>query len=162
MKARLVHLILLVSLPILPLTAEAPADPRRSPVVLVVERISPAVVNISAEAMVRQADPFFGDFFPFRRARPVQSLGSGLIIDKSGLVVTNAHVIEGASRIVVTMKDGRELDAEVLGSDQDATWHCSRSRARASCRRCPSGKARTCSWGRRCSPLAIPSAWPTR
>jgi|CXWL01.1.fsa_nt_gi Do/DeqQ family serine protease len=120
MKARLVHLILLVSLPILPLTAEAPADPRRSPVVLVVERISPAVVNISAEAMVRQADPFFGDFFPFRRARPVQSLGSGLIIDKSGLVVTNAHVIEGASRIVVTMKDGRELDAEVLGSDQDA------------------------------------------
>jgi serine protease Do len=98
----------------------APADPRRTPVVEVVERVSPAVVNISAESMVRQADPFFGNFLPFRRARPVQSLGSGLIVDKSGLVVTNAHVIEGASKIVVTTKDGRELDAEVLGSDQDA------------------------------------------
>ncbi len=91
---------------------------RRTPVVRVVERVSPAVVNISAEAIVREADPFFGGFFP--RQRQAQSLGSGVIVDSKGIVVTNAHVVEGASRIVVTTQDGRELQAEVLGSDHDA------------------------------------------
>jgi serine protease Do len=92
-------------------------------VVTVVERVAPSVVNISAEAIVRQADPFFGGFFGgggLGRSRRSQSLGSGLIIDGSGLVVTNEHVIEGASRILVTMRDGRELEATVLGSDRDA------------------------------------------
>ena len=85
----------------------------------VVERVSPAVVNISAEALVRERDPFFGGFFPPRERR-YQSLGSGLIIAANGIVLTNAHVIEGASRIVVTTLDGKELEAEVLGSDRDA------------------------------------------
>jgi S1-C subfamily serine protease len=84
----------------------------------VVEKVSPAVVNIAAEAMVREPDPFF---FGFRtRQRRAQSLGSGLIIAANGIVVTNAHVVDGASRIVVTTRDGRELEAEVLGSDRDA------------------------------------------
>ena len=92
---------------------------RRTPVVAVVERISPAVVNVSAEAMVRQVDPFFGGLFG-GRGRRTQSLGSGLVIDANGIVVTNSHVIEGASRIVVATLDGRELEAEVMGSDRDA------------------------------------------
>ncbi len=94
-------------------------NPRRTPVVAVVERVSPSVVNISAEATVREVDPFFGGFLG-GRSRRTQSLGSGLIVDSSGIVVTNAHVIEGASRIVVTTLDGRELEAKVLGSDRDA------------------------------------------
>jgi S1-C subfamily serine protease len=98
--------------------AAAQANPRRTPVVAVAEKVSPAVVNIAAESIVRDVDPFFGGFLsPTRRA---QSLGSGLIIDAGGVVLTNAHVIEGASRIVVTTLDGRELEAEVLGSDRDA------------------------------------------
>ncbi len=92
---------------------------RRTPVVQVVERISPAVVNIAAESMVRDVDPFFGRFLGGRE-RKTQSLGSGLIVDAKGIVVTNAHVIEGASRIVVNTLDGRELEADVLGSDRDA------------------------------------------
>ncbi|HVT15912.1 MAG TPA: trypsin-like peptidase domain-containing protein [Thermoanaerobaculia bacterium] len=102
-----------------PLAAQAAAQAsRRTPVVAVAEKVSPAVVNISAESMVRDADPFFGGFLsPKRRA---QALGSGLIVDSNGIVVTNAHVIEGASRIVVTLLDGRELEAEVVGSDRDA------------------------------------------
>ena len=104
---------------------EAPRRPsaaaiaaRRTPVVAVAEKVSPAVVNIAAESMVRDVDPFFGGIFtPQRRA---QSLGSGLVIEPSGIVLTNAHVIEGASRIVVTLLDGRELQAELLGSDHDA------------------------------------------
>lgn len=111
-------LTLLTSLA-LPHAAPAVENVRRTPVVAVVERVAPSVVNISAESIVRDVDPFFGRFFG-GRARRAQSLGSGLIIDSSGLVVTNAHVIDGASRIVVTTLDGRELEAQVLGSDRDA------------------------------------------
>jgi S1-C subfamily serine protease len=96
------------------------ATVRRTPVVEVVERVSPAVVNVSAESIVREVDPFFGGLFGGSRGRKTQSLGSGLIIDSGGVVLTNAHVIEGASRIVVTTLDGRELKADVLGSDRDA------------------------------------------
>lgn len=92
---------------------------RRTPVVAVVEKVAPAVVNISAESIVREVDPFFGQFFG-SRSRRSQSLGSGFVIDSTGIVVTNAHVVEGASKIVVTLLDGRELDADVLGFDHDA------------------------------------------
>lgn len=102
-----------------PALAAQPDPVRRTPVVEVVEKVAPAVVNIAAESIVREVDPFFGPFFGSRTHR-AQSLGSGLIIDPNGYVVTNAHVIEGASRIVVTLLDGRELQAEVLGSDRDA------------------------------------------
>jgi serine protease Do len=101
-----------------PAAAQAPQAGRRTPVVTVVERVSPAVVNISAEATVRDVDPFFGLFG--YGTRQAQSLGSGLVIDRNGLVVTNAHVIEGASRITITLLDGRELEADVLGADRDA------------------------------------------
>ena len=98
--------------------AEGVSPTRRTRVVEIVESVAPAVVNISAEAIVRAPDPFFGDFFS--RRRRVQSLGSGFIVAANGVVVTNAHVIEGASRILVTTADGRELEADVLGSDRDA------------------------------------------
>jgi serine protease Do len=104
-----------------PLAAQSSSQQaaRRTPVVTVAEKVSPAVVNVSAESVVRDVDPFFGNFFGPSERR-TQSLGSGLIIDANGVVMTNAHVIEGASRIVVTTLDGRELDADVLGSDRDA------------------------------------------
>lgn len=91
---------------------------RRTRVVEIVERVAPAVVNISAEAIVREPDPFFGP--RFGRTRRAQSLGSGFVVAANGTVVTNAHVIEGASRILVTLSDGRELEAEVLGFDRDS------------------------------------------
>lgn len=100
-------------------TADAQASVRRTPVVEAVERVAPAVVNISAESIVREVDPFFGSLFGSRRRRS-QSLGSGLVIDRAGVVVTNAHVVEGASRILVTTRDGREYTADVLGIDRDS------------------------------------------
>jgi len=104
--------------------SEAIADPahRRSPVVDVVQKVSAAVVFIGAEQIInsRTSDPFFELFGIGReRRRAVQSLGSGVIIDSNGTVVTNDHVIRGASVIHMVLADGRQLEAEVVGADAD-------------------------------------------
>jgi len=114
----IVYSVLVLAAAGAPAAAQGTAS-RRTPVVQVVERVAPAVVNISAESIVREVDPFFGGLFG-SRTRRAQSLGSGLIVDANGVVLTNAHVIEGASRILVVLGDGRELEADVLGSDRDA------------------------------------------
>ena len=97
-----------------------------------IKRISPAVVSIGTRGTVRERgqrnplleDPFFRRFFdvppdqPSPRERPVQSAGSGVIVDAAnGYIVTNAHVVESASEITVTLMDGRDLKAEIVGSD---------------------------------------------
>src|SRR5262245_31067664 len=101
-------------------------DPlRRTKVVEAVQRASPAVVNISTSQVVEstpcpgQADPFFDqffrDFFDGRPRRSEQtSLGSGAIVDDSGTILTNAHVIQRGSRIKVTLVDGREFEAKLV------------------------------------------------
>ena len=101
------------------------------------EKYSPAVVNIRSEKngnRRKEADPHFRggpfnknepfhDFFEkFFGGRPNQgfkqrSLGSGFIIDQSGFIVTNNHVVEGADKIKVILKDEREFDAEIKGRD---------------------------------------------
>jgi Do/DeqQ family serine protease len=94
-----------------------------------IKRVSPAVVNISTQGTIRQRrsgqnplqdDPFYRRFFdmPELGPRKFQSAGSGVIFDaKNGYIVTNAHVIESASDITVTLQDGQDLKAEVVGTD---------------------------------------------
>jgi serine protease Do/serine protease DegQ len=96
-----------------------------------IKKVSPAVVNIATRGTIRERgaqnplldDPFFRRFFDVPpdngpRARPFQSAGSGVIFDAhSGYIVTNAHVVENASEITVTLQDGRDLKAEIIGSD---------------------------------------------
>lgn len=97
----------------------------------VVEQTAPAVVNIYARRLVEERvrsplfrDPFFerffGDHFGFdqRRQREQRSLGSGVILDPGGLIVTNEHVIRGAEEITVVLADRREFDAEVAVTDE--------------------------------------------
>jgi serine protease Do/serine protease DegQ len=92
------------------------------------ERTTPAVVNISTRGQltVRSPlfeDPFFQRFFGnpgVERKAETQSLGSGVIVDAdNGYILTNNHVIEDAIQIRVTLRDGRELDAEIIGRDPD-------------------------------------------
>jgi serine protease Do len=103
------------------------ASQRRSPVVIAVERISPAVVNISTVVQERVSpffpfagDDFFKDFFPefFSREYPRTSLGSGVVMDgKNGYIVTNHHVVARASEIKVITSDQKEYMGRSLGSD---------------------------------------------
>ena len=90
----------------------------------VVKQVAPAVVNIYTKRTVRgravnpfMDDPFFAPLFegftPMRK-RVEQSLGSGFIIDATGLIVTNAHVIKDAQEIVVILSDGEEFEAKSI------------------------------------------------
>ncbi len=94
------------------------------------ERSMPAVVNISTSTVIDvgqhplMQDPFFRHFFGVPRQSPRQqknSLGSGVIIDSDqGYVLTNNHVIDKADKIMVTLTDGRHLNAEIVGKDPEA------------------------------------------
>jgi len=114
--------VLLLSLVAISLAAE-PLSNRRTEIVLVVEKVAPAVVNISAEQTLRQRPSIFDDFFfgfdGRSRSRTSQSLGSGAIIDPKGIIVTNDHVVSGASKITAMTKSGLELECDVVGSDAD-------------------------------------------
>lgn len=92
-------------------------------------KLNPAVVNIDATARGRRArrllqDGAQGDGDPFDLGRrgseaPRRGTGTGFLIDASGHILTNHHVIEGAERLTVKLADGRSLRAEVVGSDPD-------------------------------------------
>jgi Do/DeqQ family serine protease len=95
-----------------------------------IKRVSPAVVNIATRGTIRERspqnplleDPFFRRFFDIPdmgpRERQFQSAGSGVIFDaKNGYIVTNAHVVDNATEITVTLQDGRDLTGTVIGSD---------------------------------------------
>jgi serine protease Do len=104
------------------ISAAAPLPSRRGEIVEVVDKVSPAVVNIAAEQTVRRRPSILDDFFfgiDPRSRRAQQSLGSGVIIRPEGIILTNDHVISGASRILATMKNGQELECDVVGSDAD-------------------------------------------
>lgn len=117
-----------------PSQAVDPIDMRRVPLskgemmlsfAPLVAEAAPAVVNVYATRMARQRtspfadDPFFGQFFGRRMPQRQQSsLGSGVIVEANGVVVTNHHVIAGADEIRVALADGREFKSRVLLQDE--------------------------------------------
>lgn len=105
--------------------AQGADELRLTPVVRAVQKTYTGVVNVYTsrfrERNITPFDLFFEDFWPeFQPKFKEQSLGSGFVVDaKKGYVLTNAHVIEGASEIKVRFLDGREFSAELIGSDPD-------------------------------------------
>jgi len=107
--------------------AIAPTDPNF--VVAAVQKVGPAVVRINAARTVSRQlpeeldDPILRRFFGIQpnptqpRQRVVRGTGSGFIINASGQILTNAHVVDGADRVSVTLKDGRTFEGEVVGQD---------------------------------------------
>ncbi|UTW13989.1 Do family serine endopeptidase [Marinobacterium rhizophilum] len=94
-----------------------------------VETAAPAVVNIYTRTLVKpqenalRDDPFFRNFFGSgnqpRRERIESSLGSGVILSAQGYIVTNNHVITNADSVLVALRDGRETEAQVIGTDPE-------------------------------------------
>jgi len=125
---------LLCGLAVPPLSAEnAAVDPATEPSVLAVAKALPAVVNINTERIVRRAyhdpyDDFLNQFFgeqnaPRRELRQkVKSLGSGFLVDPSGYIVTNEHVVDRAEdlKIQVTTPDGATYNARYITGDPSA------------------------------------------
>lgn len=112
----------------LPVSANGQPLPSLAPMI---EKIRPAVVNIATRGSVDidnhplLDDPIFRRFFKgfenMPQRKEVKSLGSGVIIDEdAGYIVTNHHVIDGADEIAVTLHDGHQLEAKIIGSDPEA------------------------------------------
>ena len=109
---------------------------RRNAIVDAIQKVGPAVVNISSEYQVRARgnpfsgfgmDPFFDTFFKdfydpgLERRQKRTSLGSGVIIDgKRGFILTNAHVVTRSESITVALKDEREFQAQIVGMDPES------------------------------------------
>ncbi|HTW38087.1 MAG TPA: DegQ family serine endoprotease [Steroidobacteraceae bacterium] len=121
--------------PALPAATTLPAAVGETPLpslAPLVKRISPAIVNVATRGTIKERspqnplldDPLFRRFFDVppnsdSRERPFQSAGSGVIFDaRRGYILTNAHVVENASEITITLQDGRDLKAIVVGSDE--------------------------------------------
>ncbi len=120
---------------LLGLSAPAHAQDRRPPTSTaevrlsyapIVQRTAPAVVNVYAGKTSEQRNPlfddpvfrrFFGPGLGVPREHMQRSLGSGVIVDATGLIVTNNHVIEGASEVKVSLADKREFEAEIVLKD---------------------------------------------
>lgn len=109
----------------LPSTVDGQPLPSLAPML---EKVTPAVVNISTKTRVQVRDPFFDDpvfrqFFGLSgspRQRVEQSLGSGVIVDAAkGYVLTNNHVVGGADDITVTLPDGRDVKGKLVGTDPE-------------------------------------------
>ncbi|NQU66888.1 MAG: trypsin-like peptidase domain-containing protein, partial [Candidatus Marinimicrobia bacterium] len=102
-----------------PLTIE---DTRQTAITHAIDLVSPAVVGINVTQLKQKQgnlklDPFWGWYFPQNRTYTVESLGSGVIISQDGYVVSNAHVVEDAYEIIVTLPGGRRMSAELIGID---------------------------------------------
>jgi serine protease Do len=110
--------------------ADSNEGPSRSSYAPVVKSVLPSVVNISSSKVVKarhemgQMDPFFRQFFgddegPFQmpKDRREKSLGSGVIVSPEGYILTNNHVVDGATEVKVTLSDKREYEAKIIGTD---------------------------------------------
>lgn len=139
MKRRALFLVIAFSFGCKPIAESATVSPkstqstipasvsavRRTPVVMVAHNVLPSVVNIQSESVIRQrqVDPFFDPFGFFgggERAYTAQSLGSGFVWSSDGIIVTNNHVVEGASKITVNFQDGSNHTAKLVGVDPDS------------------------------------------
>ncbi len=104
------------------------SNSRRTAIVQATRKVSPAVVSITSQStqIVAESpffnDPFFdfwrGFFPPSYRKEKIKSLGSGVIVSPDGYIITNEHVINGGNDVTVTLSDGREYKAKIVGQDK--------------------------------------------
>jgi serine protease Do len=105
--------------PVGPVPAQSIDASRRTAITTAVERVAPAVVTVQTETVQKVPVDFFEYFMGGRTGeRRNAGIGSGFIVRRDGIIVTNAHVISGASKVSIGMRDGTSYDATVVGIDE--------------------------------------------
>jgi serine protease Do len=108
-----------VALPPGELPAQQIAQSRRTAITTAVEQVAPAVVSVQTETVERVPADYFEMMFGGRSGQRARAgIGSGFIVRGDGVIVTNAHVVSGASRIVVALRDGTTYPATLVGEDE--------------------------------------------
>ena len=107
------------TLPAAPTVQSSVAASRRTAITTAVERVAAAVVTVQTESVERVPADFF-EMFNGRSSgeRRNAGIGSGFVIRKDGVIVTNAHVVSGAAKVSVAMRDGTSFPAKILGVDE--------------------------------------------
>jgi len=95
---------------------------RQTAITRAIDKVSNAVVGINVTQLKKQKvnpffDPFWGGFLPYTKTFKVKNMGSGVLVSPDGYIVTNAHVVDNALEVVVTLLGGKSYDAEVVGID---------------------------------------------
>jgi serine protease Do len=107
------------AIPVVDASPQGIAGSRRTAITEAVARVAPAVVTVQTERMERSATTPFDMFFGTRSGQQVASgIGSGFIVRADGVIVTNAHVVSGATKVQVAMRDGTIYPATVVGEDE--------------------------------------------
>ena len=95
---------------------------RQTAITYAIEQISNSVVGINVTQLKQQQvnpffDPFWGGFFPYTRTFKVDNMGSGVLVSPDGYIITNTHVVDNATEIVVTLRGGKSYEAQLVGLD---------------------------------------------
>ena len=95
---------------------------RQTAITRAIEKVSSSVVGINVTQLKQQKanpffDPFWGSFLPYTRTFKVKNMGTGVLVSPDGYIVTNAHVVDNALEVVVTLPGGKSYDAHVIGVD---------------------------------------------
>lgn len=96
---------------------------RENAITKAIDEVSHSVVGVNVTKIKHQRinpffDPFWDDFFPQKRTYKVESFGSGVILSSDGYIVTNEHVVQNASEIIITMVGGNKYEAKIIGIDE--------------------------------------------
>ena len=96
---------------------------RQTAITYAIEQISNSVVGINVTQLKQQQvnpffDPFWGGFFPYTRTFKVDNMGSGVLVSPDGYIITNTHVVDNATEIVVTLRGGKSYEAQLVGMDK--------------------------------------------
>ena len=95
---------------------------RQTAITSAIEKVSGAVVGINVTQLKQQQvnpffDPFWGGFLPYTRTFKVDNMGTGVLVSPDGYIITNAHVVDNALEVVVTLPGGKSYDSQVVGVD---------------------------------------------